>query len=207
MALGLAAALLPAGLHAALPKGELPKEGLSAAPPTLAGLLLIASPRMVDPRFRRSVILMVRHDKAGAFGIAINRPVAEQPVATLLEGADDRELAQAGTVRIFAGGPVQPEIGFVVHTADYDRQETAHVNAEVAVTGNLEVLRDMARGLGPSKAIVVVGYAGWGPGQLDFELARDDWLVAPADPELVFDMPRERVWDAAMARGSANPNE
>jgi putative transcriptional regulator len=189
--------LLPARLDAALPKQELTPDV-----PWLTGQLLIASPRMGDPRFQRSVILMVRHDKKGALGIAINRPLGTRPLAALLEALGDTAPAGTASVRIFAGGPVQPEIAFVVHSTDYDRQDTMRVTADVAVTASLDVLSDVARDKGPQKSLVVLGYAGWGAGQLEGEIARDDWLVAPADPALVFDTPRERVWDEAMGSRS-----
>jgi putative transcriptional regulator len=194
--LGLAAVLLPRSLEAALPKQDL----ATPEPPSLTGQLLVASPRIGDPRFAHTVILVVRHDTKGALGIAINRPLGVRSLATLLEGLGDVAPPGQGTVRIFAGGPVQPEVGLIVHSSDYDRQETLRVNDEVAVTASLEVLRDMARNKGPHKALVALGYAGWGPGQLEAELARDDWLVIPADPVLVFDTPRNRVWDEAMSR-------
>jgi putative transcriptional regulator len=193
--LTLALTLLPAGLGAALPKQELAPEER-----TLTGQLLIASPAMGDPRFRRSVILIVRHDRKGALGITINRPVGERSLAALMQALGDSTVTQARSVRIFAGGPVQPEIGFVIHTPDYDRQDTLAVNADLAVTASLEVLHDIARNQGPKKTLVALGYAGWSPGQLESELARDDWRVAPASAALVFDTPAERVWDEAMAR-------
>jgi putative transcriptional regulator len=191
-------ALLPlsARLDAALPK-----QGLTTSQETsLAGQLLVASPRMGDPRFERTVILLVKHDKKGALGITINRPLGVRPLAMVLENLGDTVLPGAATVRIFAGGPVQTEIGFVIHSADYDRQETLRITTDLAVTASPDVLRDMARGQGPKKVLVAFGYAGWSAGQLETELARDDWLVAAADPALVFDTPRERVWDAAMAQ-------
>lgn len=182
--------LLPAGFGAAFPKLE----------PTLTGQLLVAAPAMGDPRFRRTVVLIVRHDRKGAFGITINRPVGDHSLATLLQAMGDSTVTEARSVRIFAGGPVQPEIGFVIHSADYDREDTLPVNADLSVTAIREVLRDIARNQGPKKSLVALGYAGWTPGQLESELARDDWLVAPASPALVFDTPPERVWDEAMAR-------
>ena len=192
--IGLISVVVPAGLHAALPRQELTPQARS-----LTGYLLVASPRMGDPRFQRTVLLVVRHDKNGALGITINRPLAERPLAMLLEALGETAQAAAGTVRLFAGGPVQPEIALIVHSADYDRQETLHVTADVSVTTSLEVLRDIARKTGPQKALVALGYAGWAAGQLETELARDDWLVAPADAALIFDIARERVWDEAMA--------
>jgi putative transcriptional regulator len=193
--LGLALTLLPGGLGAALPKQELRPEE-----PTLTGHLLIASPAMRDPRFQRTVILVVRHDRKGALGITINRPVGERSLAALLQAMGDSSVTQAASVRIFAGGPVQTEIGFVIHSAEYDRQDTLLVNADLAVTASLEVLRDIAHKRGPRKSLVALGYAGWSPGQLESELQRDDWLVVTADAALVFDTPPERVWDEAMAR-------
>ncbi len=193
--LGLALTLLPAGLGAALPKQSPPSED-----PSLTGQLLIASPDMRDPRFRRTVILIVRHDRKGALGLTINRPVGERSLATLLQAMGDSAAAGAASVRIFAGGPVQQEIGFVIHSAEYDRQDTLLINGDLAVTASLEVLRDIASNQGPKKSLVALGYAGWAAGQLEAELQRDDWLLAPADADLVFDTPRERVWDEAMAR-------
>jgi putative transcriptional regulator len=187
--------LLPPSLGAALPKQE-----LTPAEPSLTGQLLVASPAMGDPRFRRTVILIVRHDRKGALGITINRPVGERSLATLLQAMGDSATTEAGSIRIFAGGPVQPEVGFVIHSPEYDRQDTLPINGDLAVTASLEVLRDIARNQGPRKALVALGYAGWSPGQLEAELARDDWLIAPASAALVFDTPRERVWDEAMAR-------
>jgi putative transcriptional regulator len=195
-ALAVAAAVLTAPLLNA----ALPKPTLSPDSATLAGQLLVASKAMGDPRFRQTVILMVRHGKDGALGIVINRPVGERPLAKLLEMLGEKDVAPEGNVRIFGGGPVQPEAGFVVHSADYARPGTLQINEELAVTVNPQVLRDIAGKKGPAKALVAFGYAGWGPGQLEAELARNDWLTTPADPALVFDEARERVWDEAMAR-------
>jgi putative transcriptional regulator len=201
--LALAALLLPAPLlNAALPKHN-PAQTPHAS--TLAGQFLIASPQMGDPRFRRTVILIVRHDKLGAMGIVINRPMGEQPLKRLLEGVGEKGADVEGSVRLFAGGPVQPEKGFVVHTDDYRRKGTTVVNERLAVTSTREVLLDIGRKRGPQKALVAFGYAGWSPGQLEGELAADAWLVVPAEVELVFDEPREKVWDLAMAKRPGGP--
>jgi putative transcriptional regulator len=191
----LALTLLSASLRAALPKPELAPEQ-----PSLTGQLLLASPAMGDPRFRRTAVLLVRHDRKGALGITINRPVGERPLATLLRAMGDSASTPSGSVRIFAGGPVQPEVGFVIHSADYSRQDTLSISDDIAVTASLEVLRDIAQNRGPKKSLVALGYAGWSQGQLETELQRGDWLVVPADAALVFDTARERVWDEAMAR-------
>jgi putative transcriptional regulator len=190
------AVLLPATLlNAALPK-------LNPAPQggALAGQFLIASPKMGDPRFRRTVILMVKHSSLGALGIVINRPVGEETRARFLARLGENGAGAEGSLRLFTGGPVQPEVAFVVHTDEFRRRETIAVGEGLAVTSGRAVLVDIGRGRGPKRALVAFGYAGWGPGQLEGEIAQDAWVTAAADPELVFDVAREKVWDEAMAR-------
>jgi putative transcriptional regulator len=169
----------------------------TAARTSLAGQFLIATPAMRDTRFDHAVILMLRHDQDGAFGIVINRPLGQRPMADLL-GAKD--TAASGNVQVFIGGPVQPNIGFVVHSTDYHRAETLDVDGRVAMTSSREVLRDIADKKGPAKTLTAFGYAGWAPGQLESELARNVWYTAPEDPALVFDDDRDKVWEHATAR-------
>jgi putative transcriptional regulator len=179
---------------------------LGAAPPehadktSLAGQLLIATPTIGDPRFAHTVILMVRHDEEGAFGIVINRPVGERSIAALLEATGHDDPAVAGIVRVFAGGPVQPELGFVIHSAEYRRAETVDVDGRVAMTASRQVLLDIGHNQGPEKSLFALGYAGWGPGQLDGEVARHNWFTTPEEPKLVFDGDRDKLWEEAMAR-------
>ncbi len=191
----LAAALLVLCLDAALPT-----TAQAPATASLAGQLLVASPSIGDPRFAGTVILMVRHDKDGAFGIVVNRPIGERPLAAILEIIGEKDATVAGTVRIFAGGPVQPEIGFVIHGGDYQGPGTIEINDRLAVTANREILRDIGHGKGPAQSLIAFGYAGWAPGQLEGELARRDWAIAPGEPKLIFDEDRDKVWDAAYAR-------
>jgi putative transcriptional regulator len=103
-------------------------------------------------------------------------------------------------VRIFAGGPVQPEIGFVVHSAEYHRSDTVDIDGRVAMTSSLEILRDIGNHRGPSKSLIAFGYAGWAPGQLEGELAHGFWFTTPQDAKLIFDEDRDEVWDNAMKR-------
>jgi putative transcriptional regulator len=174
----------------------------AADPPDLASLtgqLLIAAPTIGDPRFAHTVILMVRHDGQGAFGIVINRPVGESSIASLLEGPGEDVSGISGNLRIFSGGPVQQELGFVVHSAEYHVDETLDVDGHVAMTANRQVLRDIGHNWGPVKSLFALGYAGWGPGQLEGELARRDWFTTPAEPRLIFDDDRANLWEDAMA--------
>ncbi len=189
-------AVLPALLSAAptpLPENE-PAAG------SLRGQLLIAAPSMGDPRFVHAVILMVRHDRTGAFGIMVNRPVEERTLRSLLAAIGKPDDTVQGSMRVFAGGPVELGAGFIVHTADYHHADTLDIDGRFAVTSNPEVLSDIGHHKGPAKALFAIGYAGWGPGQLEGELERRDWFTAPADPKLVFDDDRERLWEHAMAR-------
>lgn len=191
----LVAVLAPATiLDAALPKPQLSPESVS-----LAGQLLVASTTMGDPRFQRTVILVVRHNESGAFGIAINRPVGQRTLASLLEKLGEKD-AVAGNVQIFAGGPVQPDLGFVIHTTDYKLADTTAINDDVALTASPDILRDIGRQKGPQKALVVFGYAGWGPNQLEAELAHNAWFTITTDSALLFDTSRDRVWEEAVAR-------
>jgi putative transcriptional regulator len=193
--LALAAILLPATLvHAAL---QSPAQSPGQA--SLAGQILIASPTLRDPRFDHAVILMVRHSPGGALGIVLNRPLGERPLASLLDDIGEKNSAAAGSLRIFYGGPVQPEIGFVVHSTDYHRPETIEIDGHVAMTSSREILRDIASQHGPQKTLVAFGYAGWAAGQLEGELAQRAWFTSATDSKLIFDLDRDKVWDDAMA--------
>ncbi len=196
LVLVFAAAVLPATLI----KASLSNSDSRPAYVSLAGQVLIATPSMGDPRFARTVILMVRHDHTGALGIVVNRPVDERPMAQILEMLGEAAAGAEGNVRIFAGGPVEPQRGFVLHSAEYKRAETIGVDGRFAMTSSREVLRDIAANKGPNKAMVAFGYAGWGPGQLENELKMDAWYTAPADLRLIFDEDRDKVWDSAVAR-------
>lgn len=210
-----AAFLLVAGiwLGAAAPvAGDKPATA-TADPP--AGDLLIASATIQDPRFSHTVILLLRHNGEGAFGLVINRPLAEKSIASLLADAEGtgkegtgkegagkpgKDGAVAGTIQVFAGGPVQPELGFVVHTPDYRRAATLTLDHIVAMTATTEVLRDIGHHHGPKKYFFALGYAGWGPGQLEAEMARHDWFTTPADENLIFDVDRGDLWQQALDR-------
>ena len=176
---------------------------VAADPPEIASLtgqLLIAAPTIGDPRFSHTVILMVRHDREGAFGIVINRPVGESSIASLLEAAGEDVSGISGSVKIFSGGPVQQELGFVVHSVEYRLDETLEVDGRVAMTANRQVLRDIGHNRGPVKSLFALGYAAWGPGQIESELAHHDWFTTPAEPTLIFDDDRANLWEDAMAR-------
>ena len=168
--------------------------------PSLKGQLLIATEGMLDPRFEHAVILMVSHDRDGAFGIVINQPLGEKPLADLLAALGRKDTPATGNVPIFLGGPVQLEASFTIHSSDYSRPQTRTIDVGLAATPSGDVLKDIARNQGPAKSLVAFGYAGWSPGQLENELAHNVWYMAPADPGIVLDDDRSKVWEHAVAR-------
>ena len=173
------------------------------SPKSLAGKLLVADTSLKDPRFTRTVIYMVRHDAAGAFGLIINKPLLKLPLADMLRQLKMEQIETKAELDLYFGGPVQGEYGFVLHSSEFAvAKATAAVQGGFAVSGVREVLRAIAEHKGPKKALFAVGYAGWGPDQLDAELARGDWSVVDADEALVFDLPVSEKWSAAQDRRS-----
>jgi len=166
----------------------------------IAGELLVASPDMDDPRFDQTVVLLLRHDRSGAMGIIINRPVEERPLASLMKAIGADPTGVEGRVRLFAGGPVELQIGFVLHSVDYHRSETLDIDGRVAMTSTHEILSDIGHKRGPAKFLIAFGYCGWAPGQLESEIAQHIWFIASADPKLIFDDDRETLWHEAMTR-------
>ncbi len=168
-----------------------------------AGKLLVAEASMPDPRFAESVIYLVRHDEEGAFGLIINKPLMRLPLADML-GELDLEGAETGAeLDLYFGGPVQGQLGFVLHSPDFTvTDSTMTVENGFAVTGVRQVLRAISEQKGPEKALFAVGYSGWAPEQLDAELARGDWAIVDADEKIVFDMPVSDKWPAALDRRS-----
>jgi putative transcriptional regulator len=185
--------LICAAFCPALAKPEDRQPGTS-----LAGQLLVAMPEMSDPRFHHAVILLAQHDEKGALGIVINHPVEEMPIAKLLVALGIDSKGSEGSVQVFAGGPVQPEVGFIVHSAEYRRAGTTNIDGRVALTTDPNVLRDIGHRQGPRQRLIAFGYAGWGAGQLEGELALGGWFTVPEEPRLVFDSDRDKLWDEAM---------
>ncbi|HZK89370.1 MAG TPA: YqgE/AlgH family protein [Stellaceae bacterium] len=201
LAMGLFAGVL--GLAAIDPTPAIPDKpsaGDSAPADPPAGILLIASAQIQDPRFYHAVILVLRHDRGGAFGIVVNHPLTSETVASLLAATGDDDQTVEGTIPVHSGGPVQPELGFVVHSADYRRADTLAVDGNLAMTASKDALKDIGHHRGPKQFFFAFGYAGWGAGQLEGEIERKDWFTLPEDPALVFDEDSSKVWDRALAR-------
>jgi len=176
-----------------------------ATPSSLAGSLLVAMPQMNDPRFERAVIYMCAHNSEGAMGLVVNKLFEQLSFPDLLDQLNISTGPRTQQIRIHFGGPVESGRGFVLHSDDYVREGTMLVNSGFALTATIDILRAIADGEGPRSSILALGYAGWGPGQLETELAANGWLHVPADPELVFGGDLEHKWMLALGRIGINP--
>ena len=167
---------------------------------SLAGELLIAMPQMRDPRFARTVIYMVAHTEDGAMGLVVNRILGSITFPDLLQqlhiGVTDAALG----IHVHFGGPVETGRGFVLHSTEYHQGATLRVDDTVSLTATVDILRDMATGIGPRRSVLALGYAGWGPGQLEEEIQKNGWLNVGADEGLVFGPDLDNKWERAIAK-------
>jgi putative transcriptional regulator len=172
----------------------------------LDGQLLVAMPGMTDERFARSVIYLCAHSADGAMGIILNRPASVRNFPELLEqlrviDSDERiKLPSAAKdIQVLFGGPVQTDRGFVLHSADFHiRNSTLTIDEGVSLTATIDILRAIAMGEGPDRALLALGYAGWGAGQLENEIQLNGWLHCPADPAIVFDRDLDTKYSRAL---------
>jgi putative transcriptional regulator len=174
-------------------------------PDYLTGHLLIAMPNMPDPRFSRAVIYVCAHTDEGAMGLVVNRLFDAISFPDLLEQLGIEAGASARGRPVHFGGPVEPARGFVLHSADFVRDGTLLVDDEVAVTATVDILRAIAEGTGPRRSLLALGYAGWGPGQLDAEIQANGWLHVMADHSLLFEGDVETKWERAIAKIGVSP--
>jgi len=172
----------------------------------LTGQLLVAMPAMEDSRFQRSVIYLCLHNAEGAMGLVINQLVDSLTFDELLDQLDLGEPDPTQEIRIHFGGPVESGRGFVLHSTDYQQETTVDMENGIGLTATIDILRDIARGDGPQAQLLALGYAGWGPGQLDAEIQDNAWLNVPADPSLVFNSRLDEKWDQAIARLGVDPS-
>jgi putative transcriptional regulator len=167
------------------------------APQYLADHFLIAMPSLADPHFVRGVTLICQHDENGAMGLVINH-LSEYSVGEVLRQMDiECDLPALAGQPVLIGGPVQPDRGFVLHDDPRDFGATLRFGDGLAVSTSRDILEEMARGSGPTRTLITLGYAGWVAGQLEEELAQNAWLTAPADRTIFFDTPLEQRWRAA----------
>ena len=172
----------------------------------LSGKMLIAMPSMGDPRFEKTLIYMCAHSDDGALGLVVNRRVDEVSQNDLFDQLDLDVAPHAATRHVHYGGPVDTGRGFVLHSSDYHLDEaTLEVDDKVSMTATVDVLKALAAGEGPQKALIALGYAGWGGGQLEDELQRNGWLTCDPDDELIFGLNDDDKWAAALAKLGVDP--
>ena len=166
----------------------------------LTGKLLVAQPALDDPNFARSVVLIVRHDDEGAFGLIINRFAEERTVADLLELFGQQAEGGSKSVPVFFGGPVGKSTSLALHDDGFSTSRTEKFGDRFAVSPTVDALRAFGGGMGPARLMIFFGYAGWYPGQLEAELKTEAWAVVDAAFALVFDPESERIWERARSR-------
>ncbi|THH34509.1 YqgE/AlgH family protein [Aliishimia ponticola] len=163
-------------------------------------------PGMTDFRFSQSVVYMCDHSAKGAMGLIINKPAIDVSFTDLLEQLEIEQTVNTGDVGVYFGGPVETGRGFVLHSSEYESDlRTLRVDNGIALTPTLDILEDIAMGEGPSRVMMMLGYAGWGPGQLEKEIAENGWLTCDGTPDLVFDTANTRKWGRALERLGINP--
>jgi putative transcriptional regulator len=183
-------------------------------PSFLDGQFLIAMPGMKDPRFERAVILMCAHSEDGAMGIIINQPAREINFGDLLEQleiVDEEELlplaSDLAVKPVYVGGPVESSRGFVLHSSDYSvADSTLPIKKGLCLTATIDILRAIAQNEGPERSFLALGYAGWAPGQLEYELQSNGWLHCAVDPDLVFSNGLDDKYDQALALLGIDPS-
>ena len=173
----------------------------------LTGAFLIAMPGIGDPRFEHAVIFICAHSgDEGAMGLIVNKPAPGASMSELMEQLKISPVPSRLLPAVQFGGPVEMSRGFVLHSPDWSAEgSTLAVDESFSMTGTLDVLHEMADGGGPERAMLVLGYAGWGPGQLEIELAENGWLTTHAHPRIVFDLPNDSKWEAALGLLGIDP--
>ncbi|MET0314218.1 MAG: YqgE/AlgH family protein [Hansschlegelia sp.] len=174
----------------------------------LDGQVLVAMPTLEDDRFARTVIYVCAHSSEGAMGIVVNKPAPHISFPDLLvqlevisAGEEIRLPDKAGAIQILRGGPVESGRGFVLHSADFMIEDsTLPIDDGICLTATLDILKAIARGDGPERALLALGYAGWAPGQLETEIQANGWLNCPADRSLVFGEDMESKYERALAK-------
>ena len=170
----------------------------TAAERSLAGQLLVATSEMKDPRFAETVIYLVKHSDEGAVGLVINKPVAKGSISEVLKGFGIDSKGAKGEIVVHYGGPVGRDHGFVLHSDEMVLDSSTKVKDGIAMTADAKMVQALALGTGPRQALLILGYAGWGPGQLETEIKANSWFTVSADKSIVFGKEAEKKWRRAM---------
>ncbi len=172
----------------------------------LEGRFLVAMPGMGDPRFERTVIYLCAHSAEGAMGLIVNKPAPDVRFGDLLEQLDIPTGDGMGDQMVYFGGPVEHGRGFVLHSDEYYVPDsTLRIEGGASMTATVDILKDIAGAKGPREALMTLGYAGWGPGQLEGELQANGWLACDGSEEILFRLPAEKKWEAALKKIGIDP--
>lgn len=182
-----------------------PLESMQARPDWLTGQLLIAMPNMPDPRFAHAVVYICSHGPNGAMGLVLNRLFGEVDFRMLLQQLNIKHNGATPNLQVHFGGPVETGRGFVLHSSDYLREGTTRIDDNFCISATIEILQAIADGGGPERAMMALGYTGWGEGQLDAEMKANGWLTAPADDAILFDDEIDTKWERALGKIGISP--
>lgn len=172
----------------------------------LTGKLLVAMPGLGDPRFAHAVIFICDHSAEGAMGLIVNKPADDIDIPSLLSQLSIDMQAELSAHHAHFGGPVEMGRGFVLHSPDYaSAVATLEVSEEVHMTATMDILEDLGRGEGPARWLLMLGYSGWGEGQLEAEIGENGWLICPCSSDLLFVMAAGDKWDKALASIGVSP--
>jgi len=162
---------------------------------------LVATEKMTDDRFKKTVIVMLENDEDSAWGFVINKPIGTIPLAMLIDPtlntSEERERLYGVNILIFWGGPVDVKKIFVLHSSEYQRKSTKNYD-DISISQDYNVLLDIAENKGPKKSLVILGYSGWGNGQLEGEMERDHWILSDIDPNIIFEKESKKKWKKAL---------
>ena len=165
----------------------------------LTGKVLIAMPGIGDPRFDNAVVFLCSHGAEGAMGLIVNKRAPGVRLGSLYDQLEIRCHSDVSPAPVYFGGPVETQRGFVLHSDEYiSTVNSLPVKPGFSMTATLDVLEDIAQGQGPERYLVMLGYAGWGPGQLEDEIGHNGWLTAEADLDMIFESTAEEKWEAAL---------
>ena len=166
----------------------------------LEGQLLVANPGMLDLRFAETVILICQHNSTGALGLVLNRPAGQIKFSKLLESLDITSSGINGDIQVRLGGPLETDTGFLMYTDENNSKNNLCNTSGVTVSSNKEALKKLGTEKRPNKLVLFLGYAGWGPNQLENELSSEDWFTVPADASILFDQDIKRLWKKVRAK-------
>ena len=166
---------------------------------SLKGNFLISMPHMNDPNFARSVVYVCEHTENGAMGLVINKPLGHIDFADILRQLNIT-IPEFRLPNVYFGGPVELYRGFCLHSNEYHLEDTICITETISLTANKTIINDIANNAGPQDLLFLMGYAGWAPNQLEYEITENGWLIVPSSDDIIFDLTDDKKWEMAAKR-------